>query len=62
MSCGIGSEVTSLVVENAFDYLDHEPMRVATADVPEPYSKALEELALPNGRRVAELAKTMVRI
>ena len=61
MACGIGSEVTSLVVENAFDYLDHEPMRVTTADVPEPYSKALEELALPSGRKVAEVARKILR-
>ncbi len=60
MACGIGSEITSIVVENAFDYLDHEPMRIATADVPEPYSKVLEELALPNGRKVADLAKSML--
>ena len=59
LACGIGSEITSLVVENAFDYLDHEPMRIATADIPEPYSKTLEELALPSGRKVAEAVKVM---
>lgn len=62
ISCGIGSEITSIVVENAFDYLDHEPMRVATADVPEPYSKTLEELALPSGMKVVEAAKRCLNI
>lgn len=62
ISCGIGSEITSIVVENAFDYLDHEPMRVATADVPEPYSKTLEELALPSGMKVVEAAKSCLNI
>lgn len=62
ISCGIGSEITSIVVENAFDYLDHEPMRVATVDVPEPYSKTLEELALPSGMKVAEAAKRSLNI
>lgn len=62
ISCGIGSEITSIVVENAFDYLDHEPMRVATVDVPEPYSKTLEELALPSGMKVAEAAKRCLNI
>lgn len=62
ISCGIGSEITSIVVENAFDYLDHEPMRIATADVPEPYSKTLEELALPSGMKVVEAAKRCLNI
>ena len=60
MSCGIGSEITSLVVENAFDYLDHEPMRISTADVPEPYSPALEELAVPNAQKVIDIALKML--
>ena len=60
MSCGIGSEITSLVVENAFDYLDHEPMRIATADIPEPYSKSLEALALPNAQKVVDVALRML--
>lgn len=59
MSCGIGAEITSLVVENAFDYLDCEPRRIATADVPMPYSSKLEQLALPNARKIAEMAKKM---
>ena len=59
MSCGIGSEITSLVVENAFDYLDHEPMRIATTDVPEPYSPALEELAVPSAKKIVDAVKTL---
>lgn len=59
ISCGIGSEITSIVVENAFDYLDHEPMRVAVSDVPMPYAKNLEQLALPSGDKIAEIAKSI---
>lgn len=59
MACGIGSEITSIVVEEAFDYLDCEPRRIATIDVPMPYSKTLEQLALPNGEKVVELTKSM---
>lgn len=59
ISCGIGSEITSIAVENTFDYLDCEPRRLAVADVPMPYSKTLEQLALPNGEKIAELAKFM---
>lgn len=59
MSCGIGSEISAIVVENAFDYLDHEPMRIATSDVPEPYSQSLEELAVPNAQKVVDVALRM---
>lgn len=59
IACGIGSEITSIAVENAFDYLDCEPRRIAVADVPMPYAKTLEQLSLPNGEKIAELAKTM---
>lgn len=61
ISCGIGSEITSLVVENAFDYLDHEPMRIALADVPEPYSKALENLAIPSPQKIVDTVLKMFR-
>ena len=47
---------------NAFDYLDHEPMRIATADIPEPYSKSLEELALPSAQKVVDVALRMLGI
>ena len=56
-SCGIGAEVSAIVVENAFDYLDHEPIRIATADVPEPYSSALENLALPTASKVVAVVR-----
>ncbi len=57
VSCGIGAEISALVVESAFDYLDHEPIRIATADVPEPYSSALENLALPTASKVVAVAR-----
>lgn len=59
IACGIGSEITSIAVENAFDYLDCEPRRIAVTDVPIPYAKNLEQLALPNAEKIAELAKIM---
>jgi len=44
---GVGAEIISLVNESdAFDYLDHPPVRITGADVPMPYSKALEDIAM----------------
>ncbi len=45
---GIGAELASRVVTEAFDYLDAPPTRVTGKDVPMPYAANLEKLALPN--------------
>jgi pyruvate dehydrogenase E1 component beta subunit len=54
---GIGAEITSLVVEQAFDHLDAAPLRVTAKDVPLPYAANLEKLALPQIEDVIAAAK-----
>ncbi len=44
---GIGAEVASRVTELAFDFLDAPVRRVAQAEVPLPYNRRLEQMALP---------------
>lgn len=44
---GIGATIAAIVIENAFDYLDAEIIRVCAKDVPLPYAANLEKLALP---------------
>ncbi|NOY54446.1 MAG: alpha-ketoacid dehydrogenase subunit beta [Actinobacteria bacterium] len=51
-SFGMSGEVITTAVEGAFDYLDAPPVRVATPDVPIPYSHPLEEWTLPSVRRI----------
>jgi len=46
-SFGIGSEVSTRIYEEAFDYLDAPIKRVAQEEVPLPYNRALEQDALP---------------
>jgi len=46
-SYGIGAEVATRVMEQAFDYLDAPVRRVAQAEVPLPYNRRLEQMALP---------------
>jgi pyruvate dehydrogenase E1 component beta subunit len=60
--CGIGSEIISIVVEEAFDYLDSEPTRITSSDIPIPNSKNLEQLALPTGEKIAETARKLCGI
>ena len=44
----VGSEIISIVQNEAFDYLDAPIKKVNSADVPMPYSSFLENLYLPN--------------
>ena len=44
---GIGAEISALITEKAFDWLDAPVLRVTGKDVPMPYAANLEKLALP---------------
>ncbi|MCS7261147.1 MAG: alpha-ketoacid dehydrogenase subunit beta [Anaerolineae bacterium] len=46
-SYGVGAEVAARVMERAFDYLDAPVRRVAQLEVPLPYNRRLEQMALP---------------
>lgn len=56
---GIGAEITAILNEKAFFDLDAAPIRVTGADVPMPYAKNLETLALPSVKEVVQAAKTV---
>src|SRR5258708_39762200 len=45
---GVGAEISAEINERAFDYLDAPVKRVSGVDVPMPYSKNLEQLAIPD--------------
>jgi pyruvate dehydrogenase E1 component beta subunit len=57
---GISSEVITQICERGFDWLDHQPMRVNTEDVPTPYAKGLEYAYLPNPERIADAVRTIL--
>jgi pyruvate dehydrogenase E1 component beta subunit len=59
-SFGIGAEISSTVAEMAFDHLDAPIRRVAQAEVPLPYNKRLEQLALPQVDDVIKAAKDVL--
>jgi len=46
--CGIGAEIAAIVSEKAFDYLDAPILRVASPDVPVPFSHPLEKAYIPD--------------
>lgn len=51
-SYGVGSEVSARLYEEAFDYADAPIRRVAQKEVPLPYNRELEQLALPQVENV----------
>nr|BBH88997.1 pyruvate dehydrogenase subunit beta [Thermosporothrix sp. COM3] len=53
-SYGIGAEVAATLQEEAFDYLDAPIKRVASVEVPLPYSKPLELSALTGAKQLIE--------
>lgn len=54
---GVGASIASIVVRDAFDYLDAPPEIVCGKDVPLPYAENLEKLALPTTEEIVEAAK-----
>lgn len=54
---GVGAEISTMVCEEAFDYLDVQPIRVTAEDVPLPYAANLEKLALPSVEKIIKAAK-----
>ena len=58
--CGLGSEIATRVVEEAFDYLDAPPARVHQEDVPMPYAANLEALSLPDVARIIRAVKKVL--
>lgn len=54
----VASEVVTQVCERGFDYLDHQPLRVNTEDVPTPYAKNLEALYLPHKGKIMAAVKS----
>ncbi|WP_404385841.1 pyruvate dehydrogenase complex E1 component subunit beta [Caenispirillum salinarum] len=57
---GIGSEISAVMMEQCFDWLDAPVKRVAGTDVPMPYAANLEKLALPQPENVRDAAKAVL--
>src|SRR5438045_5959825 len=57
---GTGQGLAALIYEHAFDHMDAPIQHVTGADVPMPYSKALERAALPRKSDIIEAVKAIV--
>ncbi len=57
--CSIGNYITSIIVEEIFDYLDAPILNIANKDVPMPYAENLEKEAI---LKVEDIVKSIQKI
>jgi pyruvate/2-oxoglutarate/acetoin dehydrogenase E1 component len=55
---GVGANLAALIQEQAFDHLDAPVGRVTGADTPMPYSKPLEQAAMPHAENVVQAVRS----
>ena len=60
MTCAAGAQVAALIAEKGFEDLDGPVVRVATPDVPIPFSPPLEQAVLPGVDRVKEACRDLL--
>ena len=58
--CSIGNHLSASIMENVFDYLDSPVINCTGKDVPMPYAKNLEELALITPEEIYETIKKVI--
>ena len=58
--CGYAAELSATIMETCFDDLDAPVERVATHDIPIPYSEPLESTVLPDAAKIAAAARRAV--
>lgn len=60
LSYGVGAEISARIYEEAFDYVDAPIKRVAQKEVPLPYNRTLEQMALPQVADVINAVKEVL--
>jgi pyruvate dehydrogenase E1 component beta subunit len=58
-TCGVTAELSAVIMEEAFDWLDAPVMRIAGADVPMPYAANLEQLATVQPDDIVQAARAV---
>jgi 2-oxoisovalerate dehydrogenase E1 component beta subunit len=56
---GIGGEISAIISQEAFEWLDAPVLRVASIDTPVPYSPPLEDYYLPQVKDVVDAARKL---
>jgi pyruvate dehydrogenase E1 component beta subunit len=56
----VGSEIAAQIQDNMFDYMDAPVKRVSAMDVPLPFAKEIELMALPDAQKVIKAVKEVI--
>jgi 2-oxoisovalerate dehydrogenase E1 component beta subunit len=57
---GLGGEISAIIAEHAFEYLDAPIRRLAAPDIPSmPYHHAMEDFFMPNREKIAVVAREL---
>jgi 2-oxoisovalerate dehydrogenase E1 component beta subunit len=59
-TCAAGAQVAALIAEQAFEDLDGPVRRLATPDVPIPFSPTLEQAVLPGAASIQEAIRDLI--
>jgi 2-oxoisovalerate dehydrogenase E1 component len=59
-TAGFGAEIASVLVREAFNFLDAPIERITMPDIPVPYNVSLMESVLPTTQKIAESAKQIL--
>ena len=59
-TCAAGAQVASLIAQYGYDDLDGPVVRVATPDVPIPFSPSLERAVLPSAERIRDACRELL--
>lgn len=57
---GVGAEISAIIMEEAFDYLDAPVMRVASPNIPIPVSPPLGKLTIPDVEDIVTTARKIM--
>jgi pyruvate/2-oxoglutarate/acetoin dehydrogenase E1 component len=58
---GVGGEISALIAEHGFEFLDAPVKRVAAIDTPTPYSPVMEEEFMPNAEKIAAAVREVLQ-
>ncbi len=57
---GVAAEVTAIIMEHCFDFLDAPVKRVCQLETPLPYAPPLEEWTIPNTKRIIKAIEEVI--
>jgi pyruvate/2-oxoglutarate/acetoin dehydrogenase E1 component len=59
-TCAAGAQVAAIIADQAFQHLDGPIRRLATPDIPIPFSPTLEQAVLPNAKSIGLYARELL--